>query len=277
MKTLKSFFILAMTSLTLISLTSCKKDDDGPGGNGNEGSFKVAMTDSPAEYAGLNVEIKGVSVYSEAAGWTSLSSQTKTYNVLSLTNGKEAELNSSSSGKVRAGTYTKCMIIFGDHFSIDVFGDASLGGIWADGVATFDMTYEGDKTVILDISHEVDANTSAKVLLDFDAASSIKEDAGNYVLKPVMREIKDAATGVKGSVSGAASALIQVTGNGETYSAYVSATGEFMFRGLKSGAHNITAYPVDDFNPLTPPKQPKTISGFIVAEGEIKSAGVIQF
>lgn len=268
MKMFRSLIALAIVPAFLLSLTSCKKDD-------MEGDLEVAMTDKPADYSALNVEIRGVSAYSDASGWVNLSSENRTVNILSLVNGNEVVL--ASNGKVGAGTYTKLMVKFGNRFTLDVKGDASLGGNWADGIATFDLGWEGDKDVVIAINKNVSAGASTRLLIDFDAAASVKEFAGTYILRPVITEVKHEANGVRGSVAGAASARILVEGPGGSFSTYTNASGEFLLRGMEKGLYKLTAYPCGKYDDAAPDPDPVTIDNVVVADGEFTYTGVIQF
>src|SRR5688572_2686282 len=93
----------------LMMITSCSEEV-------KENYFKVKMTDSPGNYAALNLQIIGVDAYLQNSGWVNLSSETQLVNVLSLTNGLETEL--AYNAKMDAGVYTKIRIRFADQASV---------------------------------------------------------------------------------------------------------------------------------------------------------------
>lgn len=261
MKTLR--FIPAIAALVLLfGLTSCNKDSDGP-----DGSFKVRMTDSPSSYEALDVEIAKVEAYSSATGWVTLSSESRVINVASPTNGTEAEL--AYVAKAEAGAYSKLRLTFGTNNRLSVYSSGSSGSLW------FNLGFSGSREVEIVIDEEVSGNAAANVLLDFDVASSVIQLGTDYLLNPTVRVIHDESTGAKGQVKGAAHAFVQFRNSARSYGAYIDANGRFLMRGMSPGTYDLEVQPA---NPADDPAlQPKTISGVVIAQGEIKSVGEINF
>lgn len=250
----------------VFGLTACNKDKDGP-----DGSFKVRMTDSPAEYEALDVEIAKVEAYSSTTGWVTLSSQAQMVNVASLTNGAEAELAFMS--EVEASNYTKLKITFGTSNRVTLFANASTGG--SSGSLLFDLAFAGSREVEVEINEQVGADAAANVLLDFDVASSVIQLGNDYLLNPTIRVIHDTETGAKGQVKGAAHAFVKFSNGANQYSAYVDAQGRFLMRGMTPGTYDME---IDPANPNDDPAlQPIRVSGVVIARGEIKNVGDINF
>jgi hypothetical protein len=97
----------------------------------------------------------------------------------------------------------------------------------------------------LQVHQTLQAGVLFNVLLDFDANQSIvNEGNGNYKLKPVIRTIE---TGISGAIKGnilpaGVEAVITATSN-SSYSSNVSATGDFLLKGLPAGIYSVTITP----------------------------------
>lgn len=235
----KLMILLAVGTVLASGFTSCKKDDDDAKGN----TFKVRMTDGPGDYVQLNVQVTSVDVYSSSQGWVNLSSQTQSINVLSLTNGAEMELASST--QVTAGTYTKLRITFASQASIQlVGGGAAISLNWTGGTQQVEIV----------INEQVSASSGANLLVDFNVAQSVSEVGGVFNLNPIITVIADENTGVKGKVQGASSVMVKLQNGSHSYSTYINAQGNFLLRGMESGTYtayfmasgSLTAHEVDN-------------------------------
>lgn len=270
MKPIRTVLAIALLCLTLPFLTSCEKEpmDEGTG------TFRVSMTDAPANYAGLEVEITKVSVYSDRSGWVELNQDAQYVQVLELTNGAKTDIAFATD--VEAGLYTRLKITFGDRNTLSVRTAASLGDGNVYAQSDFAMQYEGEREIILEINEQLSAEGTAGVLIDFDAASSIREDLNGYVLKPVLREIKDSATGLRGQIEGWAYAHAQLQGAGQTINTYANASGAFFFQGMQPGTYDLILTPVFGIMDATQPDS-QIIRGVVITEGEIRNMGRINF
>lgn len=269
---MKRFNLNSMLAVGLLAMgsafSSCEKEDVAA----TNGKFRVAMTDAPADYVALDVQIKGVSIYHDQEGWTTLSNETQTVNVLSLQNGIESEI--AAAGSVEAGHYSKLKIILGDENKLSVSNGISIGGLST--TLTFDMQYAGSREIVVEIDAEVNANQEASVLVDFDVARSVVESAGTYILSPVIREIRDTRTGLSGEVSGSASAMVLLTNGVDSMSTYIDASGHFLLRGMDPGPYMLKILPRAE-QPGMPSPEPITVENVTIVRGEIKEAGQFQF
>jgi hypothetical protein len=260
MKTKSFKLMLALAAAgTMFTLSSCEKENMG------EGSMTVAMTDAPADYASLNVQIDAVSIYHEDAGWINLNQESKTVSVLDLRNGLEADI--SSQAQVKAGHYNKIRLTFGDANSLGVW--VNVGGVRT--MVNANLRFSGSSEVILETDIDVKANAETKMLLDFDAGRSVIDSAGTYVLKPVIRELTETGTGVKGRVTGTATAYIYLSDGSNSFSTYIGASGEFLLRGVKPGTYVMEIHKAA--TSAEPNPQPMRIEGVVVAKGSITDAG----
>lgn len=277
MKTLQKFAILAL-GFGLFA-TSCQKENMGPDGSKPEpGSFKVYMTDSPGDFEALDMEIVRVEGYIEGQGWVTLNSEARTINVLSLTNGVQTELTSTSDAEAQAGLYTHLRIVFGsnNHITLNSQSALALGGITGSGAVSFDLGMEGERSIEIDIREEVSAKAGAEVLLDFNVAQSVHQYADSFVVQPVVTVIEDARTGVRGHVEGAVSAAATLSNDSGSFSTYINAEGDFLIRGMEDGIYELTIQPNREVGAQTDP-QPRVIESVVVVQGEITNAGTISF
>lgn len=181
MKTLIKLFSLVIVGIGLaLVVNSCKKEAVGP----NDGYMSVSMTDAPADYVKVNVEIIDVQVHNEAQGWVSLPTNKGIYNLLDLQNNASVAL--ASDATVPAGKMTQMRLVLGSNNTI-VVGGKSLNTTVLD---TFDLKVpSGAETGLkVNLNFNLSPNKHMVVLLDFDAAASIVEHGnGTYSLKPVVK------------------------------------------------------------------------------------------
>lgn len=275
-KHIKKITFLAIALAFLV--VGCTKDDVTPNGNNNAepGTFKVRMTDSPADFEALDVEIVKVEAYLQGEGWVTLNNETETYSVLDLNNGVETVIASQTSAEAKAGTYTMVKLTFGSNNKLQLNAAATLelGPIAINTNGLVDLRFEGEKEVIIEIDEEVNGQSGASILLDFNVASSIKKDAQEYVIDPVVDEIKNAETGVRGEVEGAVSAMVMISSDADSFSTYINAEGKFLLRGMEEGTYTLTCIPsrTDSVIP-----EPYKFEGLVVTKGEIETVGTINF
>lgn len=277
MKSIRNLaLLLALFSLLILG---CQKEEIGPSGSNVEpGTFKAYMTDSPGDYRSLNVQIVRVEAFIEGKGWVVLNNEARTVDVLTLTNGATMELAATSNMKAHAGLYTKLRIVFGDEhrLSLNAAGALGIGGVTGSGIVTADLQFLGSKSVEIEIDERVNARNGAEILLDFNVAKSVYQEADHFVLAPAITLVHDAMTGVRGEVRGAASAAVTLSNGANTYGTYINAQGEFLLRGLEEGVYDLVVVAGQASDEISAPA-PQTIEGVVVVKGEITGAGTISF
>jgi len=243
------FFISVVTILP-----SCKKD------NTDMAHLSVRMTDAPANYDAVMVDIQGVEVTGESGNLVMLNTNAGIYNLFDFTNGMDTLI---ASGDMFAGTISQIRLILGPENSVTVGG-----------VVYHLSTPSADQSGLkLQIHQTFVAGVTYYILLDFDASQSIVSlGNGEYKLKPVIRTINSAISGsIKGSISPySLGTTVTATSNGVTYSTVVNANGYFLIDGLPAGTYSITVTPAL-------PAQPITITGKTVVIGESTDLGIIIF
>ncbi|MCT4562329.1 MAG: DUF4382 domain-containing protein [Crocinitomicaceae bacterium] len=275
---------MTMAVIAIIGLffTACKKENvanNNPSSSTKAGSFKVRMTDAPGDYEGLYVEIDKGEAYLEGSGWVLLNNQAQMVSVMDLTNG--AETNIAYLSSVKACTYSKLRLTFGDENSIKLNSSTELGLKLPAGISTtasLDLNAETmlgqERTVEIVIDETVSAETGANVLLDFNVAQSVIENETGWMLDPIITSIEDELTGLRGEIQGAQQASITVqTPQGEI-STNTDANGFFMIRGLAAGTYNLV---IDAEVEGKHVNEIRAISGVTVSEGRIENIGTVQF
>lgn len=178
MKTLIKIFSIAIVGIGFsLLINSCKKDS-------RTGYMSVNMTDAPAGYLKVNVEILDVQVHNETQGWVSLPTNVGIYNLLDLQNNVSVAL--ANNAVVPAGKLNQMRLVLGSHNSLilDTSDDPLV--IVAD---TFDLKVpSGEESGLkMNLKYTLSPNKHMVVLLDFDAAASIVDKGnGTYSLKPVI-------------------------------------------------------------------------------------------
>jgi hypothetical protein len=266
-----SYLILALASTSLIFLGSCKKDKDK---DEETKKVEVRMTDAPASFASLNLEVKAIEIFIEGTGWTNLSSETKTFDVLALTNGKYISLGSST--EFKAGNYTKVKVIFGDKLDLKAYGKTDMGLINFTASVNANASWEGTKSVEIDLYAYAQSDNDIVFTLDFDVAKSVVENAVGYSVKPVIKCLKNDDTGIEGTIKGAASAYVTLDGSGFNSSTKADASGQFKIIGATEGSYSLHIEYYTAGQASTEESKKKTVENITIVNGQILKQGEIQ-
>ena len=151
---------------TLIS--SCHKDEQ------ETAQLIVLLTDAPATYDKVNVEIIGIDIHTNLFGWTSVNVPDSIYDLLTLQDSANAVLDTIS---IAAGKISQIRLLLGNQNSVTVSGT----------VYPLELSSQDETGLKLNIHQSISAGQSYTLLLDFDADKSvIQEGNGSYRLKPVI-------------------------------------------------------------------------------------------
>ncbi len=227
------------TAFLVVSLAffSCKKNYSTTGSS----VFTVALTDDPASYDAVNVDIQEIMVNSSSdtgasKGWTTLPLMRQgVYNLLDFKNGLDTILTSS---ELPAGTISQIRLVLGSNNSVVVNGVSFP-------LKTPSAQQSGLK---LNVHATLTAGIEYKLWIDFDAGRSIVETGnGSFILKPVIRTYTQATSGsIKGSILPANSqAMIYAIQNStDTIASAIADTtsGNFMITGLSAGNYNVAVH-----------------------------------
>lgn len=239
MKTIRSLSLLTVLFTAVISISSCKKDVE-------RSRLTVYLTDAPADYDEVNIEVVGIQVKATSDGgengWQTLPMPVSpvTYNILEFTNGMEALL---STVELPAGRISQLRLILGENNTIVENGVTE--------VLPLEVPSGQESGLKFNIHADLVAGIEYKLWIDIEASPSIVEDGnGGHILKPLIRTFTEATTGaIKGIVMPAdANATVLATNGLVTLSATPDATtGEFLIRGVDPGTWTVTIDGTDPY------------------------------
>lgn len=169
-----SMFIL--TTLTIgLFIVGCTKDEM------NNGKMMVKMTDAPADFTEVNVEVQEIQVHyannnNNTNGWVTLNTNAGIYNLLDLQNDVSVVIVDPQDLSV--GKITQMRLILGQQNTV-----ATTDSIYPLKLSSQDET--GLKIVT---PFNIVANKTISILVDFDAEQSVVvEGDGSFRLKPVIK------------------------------------------------------------------------------------------
>ena len=225
-------------SATLLAFTSCQNDGTSDG----NASLKVHLTDAPAKYDKVEVDIQKLELGKSDAEWTTLNLAKKgIYNLLDLNNGVDVLLGETV---LPAGAVTQMRMILGTENYVTVDGVRYP-------LATPSAQQSGIK---LNWNQTLQPDGAYEIWLDFDADKSVvKQGNGNYLLKPVIRIFSKETDGqIKGYVAPAEAQttvkLLNAATNEEIMTAIPEANGYFMLRGIPEGNYKLMYDALDTTN-----------------------------
>lgn len=187
MKKRNAFLILTSAAIgTLFFLQACKKDmiPGGPHSSipAGKGAVRIHLTDAPAKYLEVNVDIKQVRIHiaddsNNADGWINLPTNAGIYNLLDLQNGIDTTIVDST--VVPSGKVSQIRFVLGPNSSV----------MTTDSVLHDLKVPSGEQSGLkINVHKNIPGGTTLNVLLDFDAEKSVNEKGnGNFSMKPVIK------------------------------------------------------------------------------------------
>jgi hypothetical protein len=239
MRTMRSLFVIlaAFATGSLIFL-SCNKNNSG----GGTGHLQVMLTDDPASYDAVYIDVQKVEVNVSAdtndnSGWQTINVlRPGVYNLLKFRNGIDTLL---AAADIPAGKLSQMRLVLGDNNSVVIDGQSYP-------LKTPSAQQSGLK---FNIHSTLTAGIVYRLWIDFDANRSIvSTGSGKYLLKPVIRTYSEAVGGsIKGYVlPSAAKPQVWATMGTDTLLALPdSATGHYFFGGVNAGSWNLLFHAQD--------------------------------
>jgi hypothetical protein len=226
MKSILGVFMLS------IFMMACNNDDT------KTATLHVRLTDAPADYQQVNIDIQSVEINSETgtqdSGWKTLTGKSGVYNLLELSNGLDTLL---ATAELPVGKVSQIRLVLGTNNTVKVGGTVFP-------LSTPSAQQSGLK---LNVNAQLNEGITYTILLDFDAALSVhKNGNGTYSLKPVISAISEATSGaIKGNVTPllAAPAVFVLQGTDTVASSYTDDAGNFLLRGVPAGTYAVSFSP----------------------------------
>ncbi len=170
--------LLALFALVSAVIVSCEKNEN----EGSTTSLNVRLTDNPIDLDSVFVDVREVRVKvsddgldsTNDNGWMNLTTNAGIYNLLNLQNGVDTLL---ATGIVPTQTVKEIRLILGPNNTVvDTFG------------VTHPLTIPsgGESGLKIKINKKLNS-TLQTLLIDFDAALSIKKENSGYKLRPVLK------------------------------------------------------------------------------------------
>ncbi|MRX46131.1 DUF4382 domain-containing protein [Pedobacter puniceum] len=246
-----------VASLGLFS--ACQKDEIADG----KSKVEIRMTDAPGSFDAINLDVKEIVLLSGDETYV-FPVTTNIFNILDFRIGTSNPDILVASGEMPAGEITEIRLVLDEGNTIVVDGEELP-------LQTPSGQSSGFKVKLTE-NPELLSGAAYTLLLDFDAAKSIVKTGNNkYILKPVVRGITAATTGlISGTVLPLESApeVLVISGTDTVGTVPNAETGAFIVGGLKTGTYAVKFVPVAGF-------KDSTITNVSVTAGQIKSLGTI--
>lgn len=197
-------------------------------------SYKIRMTDAPAPYNAVNVDILGVSIVDGKGQTVNLSTNVGVHNLLQLTNGADMLLANTY---LNNNEITQIKLNLGTNNTVVVNGQTY----------PLSLSNEDKQGLTINVNQQLEENANNEVLIDFDANSSVIPTTENtYKLRPIIRTIDTSITGsISGTIDNTSLAVVSaVSSSNVSYTTGVDANGNFKIQGLPTGSYTLTITPI---------------------------------
>lgn len=240
--------ILAVLATTLV-FTACSSNN-----NSDMGTMKVSLTDAPAAYEQVNIEITQVLVNKDEDaeepdtdgednqdgedenGWYSIMDDSMTVNLLDYQNGATLDLGEI---ELEAGRYNQIRLMLGDDNNVVIDGQTYA-------MFTPSAQQSGYK---LNVNADVEEGQVYELVIDFDASQSINVTGNDrYILKPVLRTVDlEEQASISGTVLplDAEPYVYAIVGQ-DTVGTQTDDEGSFRIVGLEESTYDVLFSPTND-------------------------------
>jgi hypothetical protein len=266
----KTFYMITLMSIFcgFFLLQACDNNTTNINSNGPEqgkGRVNVHMTDSPAYYDALTINIVRIEIHSSGSDsandkWQVISDSSQSINIMDLTNGKTKLIGTKD---LEPGTYNQLRLILGSGNTVTVNGNS------------YPIKIPSGQQTGLKININTNINLTqgetTDMLLDFNVAKSVHiTGVGQYMMQPVIHTVNTKIDGfIKGQVQPGKAMIFTVTDNDTTSTYADSTSGNFKLVGLKPGTYSLTLLPIDTTYSDT------TLTGIQVNSGDTTDVGTI--
>jgi len=219
--------------------TACRKSTSTSGGAGR---LEVRLTDAPANYDAVYIDVQKVEVNvsgdtGTSSGWQTLPLlRPGVYNLLNFRNGIDTVLAATN---LPAGTLSQMRMVLGSNNSVVINGQSYP--LKTPSAQQSGLKFKIHATLTADIVY--------RLWIDFNAGTSIVTTGnGGFILKPVIRTYSEAIGGsIKGYVLPgiAKPEVLAIQGTDTLLALPDSATGYYFFGGVNAGSWNLLLNAVD--------------------------------
>jgi hypothetical protein len=261
----KIITIIIVAGAIILGLSSCSKYTQYPTQYPTQNAtFSVRLTDAPANFQQVLIDIQSVQINVAATGgteyWQSLPIKSGVYNLLDFRNGMDTLLSKT---ELPAGQITQMRLVLGSNNQVKI----------NDQLYSLDTPSAMQSGLKFDINAILTDGVDYQLWIDFDAARSIvAKGNGGYNLKPVIRTFTNATSGaIKGVVSPVAAVpYVMAIASGDTIGSIAGSDGKFLLRGIATGTYKVVFQPVS-------PYANKTVDNVYVTLGQVTDMGTIVF
>lgn len=231
--------LVSVAAVLMLAITNCNQEPPDIPVEAPGNVFKIDMTDSPANYGRVDIEMTEIDVYHDVRGWIPLYTSVRSMNILTLANGTSR--NIAYHNNVMVGHYSKVRILFANRNSITLNAPVVLGGIDYEAGTTLPLKWMHSSFYVeVPIDKQITPERGARLLLDFDVETSITEGLTAFQIDPSISVMLHTTTGLKGIVAGgSAPAFISIDNGLHVYSAYADRAGNFLVRGVAEGEYHL--------------------------------------
>ncbi|MDQ0967934.1 hypothetical protein QFZ20_003337 [Flavobacterium sp. W4I14] len=249
------FVVIGMTAFY-----GCKKNESSQGTT----KVQIKMTDAPGNFDKINLSVKEIVLVSGDKPYI-FAASAGIFDILDFRIGTSNPDILVASGEMPSGEITEIRLVLNETGNTIV-----VNGVQQE-LKTPSAQTSGWK-VKLTANPELVEGAAYTLLLDFDAAKSIVSTGnGKYLLKPVVRGITAATTGlISGTVLPLAShpEVLVIAGTDTVGTVADPLTGKFTVGGLSSGTYSVKFAPVVGY-------RDSTITAVKVALGQNTSLGTV--
>ncbi len=164
---IKNLSIVLIASAAVL-FSACKKE-------GTNSNLQIRMTDAPASFDEVNIDLREVNVKfaTDTTGWVALQTTPGIYNLLGLQNGLDTLI---AQGNFPTNVVKEIRLVLGDNNTIKSDGQ----------IYPLTIPSGSESGLKIKVSKSLQANLE-NLLIDFDAALSVKQETDGYKLRPVLR------------------------------------------------------------------------------------------
>lgn len=245
---LQATFVLGLLAFMAVS---CGDDINFTGPENQNAHMKVNLTDAPANYQQVNIDVQGLRVHFTPSGndtvssegkWIDLPVEPTQVNLLELTNGVDTLL---SSADLDPGTYRELRLILGDDNTVMVDSMMHNLKVPSGQQSGYKIKFQTD----------LEAGDDIDVTVDFDASRSVHKagNSGKYILRPVLKAFVESGDEVTtGSITGiveptdAAPNVYAIMDDDTAGATQPGDDGGFLLEGLESGQYDLSIVPTNE-------------------------------